>query len=178
MNESTYRRSFIWTGFLPTAFVVNFATLGPLGARLKAPGTWGSVAGILWYTAAFAQTPPLGYLVLLVLSLFLAVGICGEAEERLMKRDPGEVVLDEVVAVPLCFLGLGGALLDLGAFAWVLLVAGFGLFRLFDILKPFGISRLQNLHAGLGVVADDVAAALVTCLCLHAGYAAWLHFIG
>jgi phosphatidylglycerophosphatase A len=90
---------------------------------------------------------------------------------RLRARDPGKIVLDEVVAIPLCFLGwrtLLGA-----APAWVLLLAGFLLFRLFDIVKPFGISGLQRLPAGWGVVADDFAAALAACATLHVGLWVW-----
>jgi phosphatidylglycerophosphatase A len=51
-------------------------------------------------------------------------------------------------------------------------LAGFGLFRFFDILKPLGISRLQNWPGGWGIVADDFAAALAACGALHLG--AWL----
>ena len=50
---------------------------------------------------------------------------------------------------------------------WPVLIAGFVLFRLFDIFKPFGISKLQNLPGGLGCVADDLAAALASCIVLH-----------
>jgi phosphatidylglycerophosphatase A len=51
-------------------------------------------------------------------------------------------------------------------------LAGFGLFRFYDILKPLGIRRLQDWPAGWGVVVDDAAAALATCATLHLG--AWL----
>lgn len=159
---------FPWTRLIPTPVVVNVATLGPVGTRLKAPGTWGSVMGILWYTVAFHYAPPLGFLLLLLLSIYIGIGFCGEAEVRLFKRDPGEVILDEFIAVPLCFVGLQGAINALGPWAWTVMLGGFGLFRLFDIAKPFGIRKLQNLPGGLGVVADDLAAALATCLLLHA----------
>jgi phosphatidylglycerophosphatase A len=56
------------------------------------------------------------------------------------------------------------------------LLAGFALFRLFDIAKPFGIRRLQALPAGWGVVADDVAAALASCATLHIGAWIWIQF--
>ena len=60
--------------------------------------------------------------------------------------------------------------------AWAIFLIGFGLFRIFDILKPFGIKRLQDLPAGWGVVVDDLAAALLTCAVMHAAQAAWLAF--
>lgn len=103
---------------------------------------------------------------------YWAVGICGEAELRLGKVDPGEVILDEYVAMPLCFLGWSE--LTLTWPAWAVLLAGFALFRFFDILKPLGIARLQNLPSGWGVVLDDLAAALVACGGLHVGHALWM----
>jgi phosphatidylglycerophosphatase A len=101
------------------------------------------------------------------------VGICGEAEIRMGRRDPGEVILDEFVAMPLCFLGwqmiVGPGLLEfLG-----LLIAGFALFRFYDIKKPLVINSLQDLPGGWGIVIDDTAAALATCATLHLAHAVW-----
>lgn len=162
------RRYFPWVLFLPTSLVVNLATLGPLGRARKGPGTVGSLAGIALYAVLFHQTTPLGYLLLSLLLIYLAVAICDEAEQRLQMRDPGMIVLDEFVAVPLVFLGMNGSQ---GLIAqhggWPVLLAGFLLFRLFDIFKPFGISKLQNLPGGLGCVMDDVAAAAASCFVLH-----------
>lgn len=164
MTHPAYR----WAQFLPTPVITGLATLGPLGYMTKAPGTLGSVAGLLWYTAVFHFASPMAFLLLLAVTLYLAAAICGEAETRLFKRDPGEVILDEFVCVPVCFIGLQGVIQSWGVKAWILLLAGFLLFRLFDIIKPFGINRLQKLPGGVGVVADDFAAALATCACLHA----------
>lgn len=156
---------------MPTPLVNSLATLGPVGYWGKAPGTLGSVAGIIWYTVAFHFLDPLSYILLLALSIYFAVAICGEAEDRMLKRDPGEIILDEMVCLPICFLGLQGAIASLGGWAWVMLLLGFLGFRFFDILKPLGISRLQAQPGGWGVVADDAAAALATCVCLHIGWA-------
>ncbi len=150
------------------------ATLGPLGTRLPAPGTWGSLAGLLLF-CVFLPTASAGeVLVVSVVAAYLAVGLCGEAEVRLREKDPGKIILDEVIAIPLCFLGwrnLVGA-----APEWALLLAGFLLFRLFDIAKPLGIRRLQALPGGWGVVGDDVAAGLAACATLHIGVWAWTTF--
>ncbi|MGE9296116.1 MAG: phosphatidylglycerophosphatase A family protein [Puniceicoccales bacterium] len=156
-----------WTRFLPSPVINGFATLGPIGYWGKAPGTNGTVAGVLLYTVLFFFLSPLAYLVMTALLIYLAIAFCGEAEKRLFKRDPGEVILDEVAAIPICFFGLQMAIADFGIWAWLILLAGFGLFRLFDILKPFGIKRLQSMPGGLGVVVDDLAAGVATCICLH-----------
>jgi phosphatidylglycerophosphatase A len=164
-----------WSRYLPSGFVIACATLGPLGRRLPAPGTWGSLAGLLYFALFFLHAPIGAVLIASALGAYLAVGFCGEAEVRLRKKDPGEIVLDEVIVIPLCFLGwrtlLGAAPM------WVLLLAGFALFRLFDIAKPFGIARLQSLPGGWGVVADDAAAALAACAALHMGAWIWTRFL-
>ncbi len=162
----------IWTRFIPTQTVLTLATLGPLGRRMPAPGTWGSVAGLLYFTVFFY---PLGIIESVLLSAiggYLAVALCGEAEFRLGRKDPGEVILDEFVAMPLCFLGwqaLPGPLP-----AWVVFLAGLALFRLFDIIKPFGINKLQDFPGGWGIVIDDFAAALATCFVMHVAKYIWL----
>lgn len=158
----------IWTRLLPTSLVVNLATIGPVGRIKKAPGTWGSVVGLVFYAVFFHQASPFGFILLAALSAYLSVAICDAAEKRLQMRDPGMIVLDEVVAVPLVFIGMGGhegLIAQYGG--WPVLLAGFALFRVFDILKPFGINRLQNLPGGLGCAADDLAAGLAACVSLH-----------
>lgn len=166
------RANFAWTGLLPDRLVVEVATLGPLGRVRRAPGSVGSLAGLALYAVFFHLAAPLGFLLLLGLFAYLAMAVCDAAERRLAKRDPGMIVLDECVAVPLVFLGLNG---PEGLVAqnggWPVLLAGLALFRLFDIVKPFGIDRLQNLPGGVGCVADDLAAALAACVVLHAGLA-------
>lgn len=166
----------IWPRLLPSSLVLAFATLGPLGRRRRAPGTWGSAAGLLYFTVFFW---PLGFwpwsafwtLIFSLPGLYLAVAMCGEAEFRLGRRDPGEVILDEFAAMPLCFLGWP-VLVRLWP-AWAVFIAGFLLFRLFDIAKPLGIRKLQDLPGGWGIVVDDVAAALAACAVLHGSAWAW-----
>lgn len=156
---------------LSDKFVVGASTLGPLGVMGRAPGTNGTVAGLIFYTLCFHQASPLVQVILLMVSIVAAVLLCGEAELRLQKRDPGEIILDEVVAVPLCFLGLQALMVETGGI-WAYMLAGFLLFRLFDILKPFGINRLQSFPGGVGVVLDDLGAALATNLVLRLGVGA------
>lgn len=152
-------------GRLPAAIAVALATLGPIGKRLPAPGTWGSLAGLLYFTVFFSRMTVAENLIASAVAAVVAAFICGEAELGLGKKDPGEVILDEFVAMPLCFLGWR----ELNGLwpTWALLLGGFALFRFFDILKPLGIRKLQRVRGGWGVVVDDTAAALATCATLH-----------
>jgi phosphatidylglycerophosphatase A len=160
-----------WPHSLPTATVLALATLGPLGRKLPAPGTWGSAAGLLYFTVFFQRLTVAENLAVSAVAAYLAVAFCGEAEVRLRKKDPGEVILDEFVAMPLCFLGWHALTRALPI--WGALAAGFLLFRFYDILKPLGIRRLQNYPGGWGVAIDDTAAALAACATLHAGVWLW-----
>ncbi len=153
---------FKWTGSISDKWIIGLATVGRLGLKMKAPGTWGSAAGIIFYAVCFYILPWVLSLFLLLPLCYFTAAICDEAELRMGKQDPGEVILDEFVAMPFCFLGLNQI-----QPAWTYLLVGFVLFRILDIAKPFPISRLQKLPGGWGVLADDIAAALVTCLILH-----------
>ncbi len=160
-----------WPRIFSTRFVVTVATLGPLGARLPAPGTWGSLAGLLYFALLFRDARWEVIFAWSVLLSYAAVAFCGDAARRLGKQDPGEVILDEFAVMPLVFLGWrAGYAAHLPD--WAALLAGFALFRFYDILKPLGIARLQRWPGGWGIVADDFAAALAAGATLHLG--AWL----
>lgn len=154
-----------WTRALPTDLVINLATLGPIGKWNKMPGTLGSIVGLVWYTLFFYSTSLLRFLLLLAITVYLAIAFCGEAEKRLQRKDSPQIILDEMVAVPLCFLGVDYLFASYPV--WLILLVGFGIFRVFDIFKPFFIKKLQNYPGGLGVVLDDLGAALLTTVCLH-----------
>ena len=160
----------VWPRFLPTPLVLAIARVGPCGRMRRAPGTWGSLAGLLLQLLVFhTLSLPLAIFFCVILAL-LSVAFCGEAEFRLGARDPGEIVLDEFVAIPVCLLNWQYIAASLPAWAapWSVYLAAFALFRLFDIVNPFGIARLQALPGGWGVTLDDTAAALATCAVLHA----------
>ena len=142
-----------------TRLAVFIATAGYAGYFPIAPGTVGSAAGlvaylIVWWTQSRAVE------VGLIVGLF-ALGVwAGTTAERYFGGiDPGPVVVDEVVGmlITLAFIpvGLSGA------------IAGFFLFRIFDIIKPFPAGRLEALHGGLGVMADDAMAAVYANLSLR-----------
>ena len=147
--------------FLPDGPIIFLCRCGPVGTWGRAPGTSGSVLGLVLFTLCYFRLPFLSQLGLTLILALVAVALCDEGERRLQKRDPGEIILDEVVAVPLCFLGIDALWTQTG-YVWIYMIIGFILFRLFDIVKPFGIKRLQNYPGGIGVVLDDLAAAVAT----------------
>lgn len=157
----------VWTRRLPAVWAVGLATLGPVGRLPYGPGTWGTLVGLLFFVGVLKWLPTVALLGIALLLCWLAAAICGEAELRLQQKDPGCVILDEFSVVPLCFLGWP----QLAAVVptWVVFALGFAVFRLLDITKPFGISALQELPGGWGVMADDFVAALATCALLHIG---------
>ncbi len=150
--------------------IVEFATLGPLGKKMRAPGTWGSAMGLLWWFLVVRQiATPKGWqqeLAFDLLVVLAAIFICGAAAAMLKKKDPSEIILDEFVAMPLVFLF--NQHLFLGAKSgFLMVVLGFLLFRLFDITKPFGIRYLEGAPSGFGIVLDDVMAAFYANLALQ-----------
>lgn len=152
---------------VPNRVVVGGATLFGLGNLGRAPGTLGSLAGAVFEGLVIWNLPGWAAAVLIVLLLVAGVFICDEAEHRLGLTDPGCIIFDEFSAMPLVYLFVcvpGSFVMKLAVLA-----AGFALFRFFDILKPLGISRLQVLPGGWGVMVDDVAAAFASCIVLHIG---------
>jgi phosphatidylglycerophosphatase A len=142
-----------------TRLAVFIATVGYCGYFPVAPGTVGSAAGLVVYLLVWWSQSPI-IEVALIVSLFLAGVWAGTTAERYFGGiDPGPIVLDEVVGmlITLAFIpvGLSGAL------------AGFVLFRIFDVLKPFPAGRFEKLHGGLGVMADDAMAAVYANIALR-----------
>ena len=154
-----------------------------LGRLPFAPGTFGTAAGLVWF-ALLVALHSYGFVLGLVLGCGSAVWITGRAEQILGQKDPNSVVLDEIVAVPVCFLSwIVLRILDQGAWPLVgsffsgynclLVLAIFGAFRLFDIAKPWPIRQSQALAAGWGVTVDDLLAAGYVNVCFLAGYGVW-----
>ena len=143
------------------------------GRAPKGPGTCGSIVGVAWF-ALLLQCPDLSsYLIACVAGIFISVYACSEAERILNLRDPGSVVIDEIIALPICYLPYVITRIDEGqlpnlasAFGtdWWIVAAGFALFRLFDIAKPPPIYQSQKLPRGWGVTADDVLAGIATAV--------------
>ena len=144
----------------------QISTVLGLGDRLPAPGTTaGSLPAIIgwWLAMLYLPTPQSRLAATLVGSVIVfAVGIWASQTEsaRRGKGDPGPVVIDEVVGqwltvAPVLLLLETQTPLSLGLAA----IAGFFSFRFFDVAKPWPVKRFEALHGGLGIMADDVAAA-------------------
>jgi phosphatidylglycerophosphatase A len=147
------------------AVALFLASFGYAGLAPIAPGTFGSMAGLVLYAGLrYAGLTPLEPA--LIGGLF-AVGVwaAGATARHVGRSDPGVVVIDEVVGmlVTLAFVpvSLTGAL------------AGFLLFRLLDIVKPFPAAQSERLPGGLGIMADDVFAGLYAHLAMRGLAWAW-----
>jgi len=135
-----------------TTLAMFVSTVGYIGFAPIAPGTVGSVAGLLvWWFAGERLRSPVGGVMLLVLTL-LGVWAAGATERHRDAVDPGIVVIDEVVGM-LVSLALVSVSVE-GAFV------AFLLFRAFDIVKPFPARQAERLPAGWGIMADDVVAGI------------------
>jgi phosphatidylglycerophosphatase A len=140
--------------------IQQIATGFGFGLSRFMPGTVGTLWGIP-LARAVSQIPSVGLQIAACLILTLvAIPICAAAEKQLGKgKDPGCIVADEYLTLPICYLGLPFT-------PWVVL-SGFVLHRIFDITKPPPIRQLQNLKGGVGIVIDDFAAALLALAVNH-----------
>ena len=163
-----------------THWTAIVACLGPVGYLPKAPGTWGTLVALPFAAALLINLGLWGTLFVTMALICFSVWCCGAAEKALQLRDPGCVVLDEFVAVPVCYLGsvmvfpqISHQLLSsqnlFSAKTLSFHLAVFILFRIFDILKPWPVGPSQKWPRGWGVVMDDVLAAGYVNLVLMAG---------
>ena len=149
-----------------------------------APGTFGSLVGLLWFWFLLLSGRWELFAACTFLGLALSVWLCGLGEKILGQTDPGSIVLDEIAAIPLCYAGW--LILELkrtSAFPGpeyffrssnVLPTLGVWIaFRVFDVAKPWPIQQSQRLPGGWGVTVDDALAAIYVNLVVMA--AAGLH---
>lgn len=122
------------------------------GLLPKAPGTFGTLAAIPIYLLIEPLSLWL-YLLLVISGFLLGIWICDQTSEDLGVHDHSGIVWDEIIGylLAMAFAPLG--------FWWILI--GFGLFRIFDILKPWPIGWLdKQVGGGLGIMLDDMVAGL------------------
>jgi phosphatidylglycerophosphatase A len=138
---------------------VFIATAAYCGYFPIAPGTVGSVAGLAVYLLVWWSRSPIIEVALIAAVFAAGTWSATHAERYFGAIDPGPVVIDEVLGmlITLAFVHAG----------WSAALAGFVLFRLFDIVKPFPANRLENFHGGFGVMADDAMAGIYANLALR-----------
>ncbi len=137
------------------------ATGGYVGKIPFAPGTFGSLVGFPIVYVLSKLSLPMALLVTVLLILG-AVWAAHLVEQQLGAKDPGCIVIDEIAGMCVALLGM--------PLTWTTGLAGFFLFRIFDIVKPPPARQLERkLSGGWGVVMDDVAAGLMTNIVLRVG---------
>ena len=128
------------------------ATLGPVGRLRPGPGTWGSLVAVLIALPLDRVGGRVALGIATALACVAGLWASGAYARAVKRSDPSEVIIDEVAGMWLVFVAL--PLDEIGA------AAGFALFRLFDIAKPWPISWLnRNVSGSLGIMVDDLAAA-------------------
>lgn len=148
---------------MPSRFdwlVLSFCRLGFAGLMPKMPGTWGTALACV--LAPFLYLPlDFAWRFIVLACLFVLGGIAADrAEKVLQTKDPGEVVIDELVGVWL-------AMLPFAKSGFLFILSAFLFFRLFDILKPWPVNASENwLPGGFGVMIDDVLAGLYAMICI------------
>lgn len=144
--------------FIATGFGVGFIPF--------APGTWGSIVGLL---IAYELIEFFGSDSLSLQNILIAAGVVSaalglwasqHAEKIFDRKDASQIVIDEVCGQIISFVFIAPYLVKLGANWRWWMIAGFALFRAFDIFKPYPINRLQDLSGGFGVMMDDLLAGI------------------
>jgi phosphatidylglycerophosphatase A len=153
-----------------TRLAVFLATVAYCGYFPVAPGTAGSAAGLVVYLLVWWTRSPVLEIALIVATFVVGAWSATHAERFFGAIDPGPVVIDEVLGmlVTLAFLGVG----------WSGALAGFLIFRVFDVIKPWPANRLETLHGGFGIMADDAMAGVYANLVLRMLIwllPAWIH---
>ena len=133
------------------------ATCGPVGHLKFAPGTVGSLCGLLLVFTI--QNNPIFSIVLLGFVFLIAVWASGVVAHDLGDKDPSIVVIDEVCGILVSFLWV--------PISWPRLLVGFLAFRFFDVVKPEPVRSLERLPNGFGIVLDDVMAGFYANILLQ-----------
>jgi len=125
----------------------------------KAPGTWGSLVGLFIFFMLHTLSLPV-YLAVVAGIFLVGTFAAGEAEKIMDHKDPGLVVIDEIVGMLITMIAVPATPLTMAL--------GFILFRIFDITKPFPVSFFdQRFHGGLGIMLDDVMAGIYSLVILQ-----------
>lgn len=145
---------------------VHFLAVGFGSGLLKpAPGTWGTLAGLMLSILLWNITQSnLFFIFLAVISFIFGCYLCQKTSNDLGVHDDGRIVWDEIVAIFLMFAFLP-------EYNWFAYILTFIIFRIFDILKPYPIRYFdEKLESGLGIMVDDILAAIFALISLYIIY--------
>jgi len=139
------------------SLIKGFATVLGVGFLPVAPGTWATVVGVALAYFLGGNLP--AYTILMLVLLVLGVMTTGIIEKQMNQKDPGILVIDEVVGVMIALWGL--------PLIWSVMICGFFLFRAFDMFKIYPINRLEAQSGGWGIMLDDCMAGVYTNIILR-----------
>jgi phosphatidylglycerophosphatase A len=149
------RHSALWATLVATFLGIGF--LKP------APGTWGSLAAVLLWATAIPRIPVANRswatITVAVVVTLIGIPAATRVSRAFALKDPQFIVIDEVAGQLTTLIGV--------PLAWKTFLAGFILFRIFDIWKPFPIRRLERLPEGSGIVVDDLGAGIYALVVMH-----------
>jgi len=145
----------LWASLIATFFGIGYLRPGP--------GTWGSAATVLLWAASAHFIPQAVHMpfqiALIVVVVLIGIPAATEVARAKGNKDPQFVVIDEVAGQLIALIAV--------PIAWKTLLAGFMVFRVFDILKPPPVRQLEKLPAGTGIVLDDVAAGIYALIVMQ-----------
>ncbi len=140
--------------------IINLlATVFYLGYSPIAPGSLGTLMGLIIYVLFIKPENAIFYWIFLLVFTVFSIVICDKAETISKQKDPHHIILDEVCGFLFCMFLLPKRLL--------LIIIGFILFRVFDIVKNPPVNKIEKIQGGIGIVLDDIYAGLVTNVILH-----------
>ncbi|CAN5488252.1 phosphatidylglycerophosphatase A [soil metagenome] len=147
------------------SFLLLIGTLFGVGYLPRAPGTWGSLLFLPFIYFSYELFGFIGVISLTIIAFILSL-ISAPAAIKRLGEDPGEFVMDECAGQALVFaITLSLISITPGIAIYLL---GFLLFRLFDIIKPFGIKRVEKFRGKFGILVDDLLAGLYASISLMA----------
>lgn len=133
--------------------VIFLATGFYVGNIPKAPGTFGTIEGLL-FCFFLSRTDLLYAIAFITIFVVFSIWVADKAERILKVKDPGSIIIDELSGIMVTFIGI--------PFNIISVISGFFIFRLLDIIKPFPIHLVEKrLQGGAGIVLDDVAAGIL-----------------
>ena len=137
--------------------IKSFVTVLGIGYLPFAPGTWATAVGVAIVYGLGSNLAV--YTIVLLVLLAFGVMASGVIEKQLNQKDPGIVVIDEVVGVMIALWGL--------PLIWSVMICGFFLFRAFDMFKIYPINKLEAQSGGWGIMLDDCMAGVYTNIILR-----------